>query len=186
MLSGVDRIRLYVGNDYPYSNTRTNIVQISPDRAERLGTSGRRAGPPTAVAVRPADLGAILPKPGSLCFSSIQMVYNPRSVKEPLAILRADIDARRVQELVSGTSITENGLLSAFARGRGPARVRSGHSLSPVWTRWWSSCTVSCAGAWTTRQANGTDYYVQSKGIGPSGWRIASILPYRDVFPPEP
>ena len=23
---------------------------------------------------------------------------------------------------------------------------------------------------------------MQSKGIGPSGWRIASILPYRDVF----
>ena len=35
VLSGVDRIRLYVGNDYPYSNTRTNIVQIS--RIEQSG-----------------------------------------------------------------------------------------------------------------------------------------------------
>ena len=65
-----------------------------PDRAERL-VSGRRAGPPTAV-VCPADLGESS-ETGQPCFSSIQMVYNPRSVKEPLAILRADIDARRVQ-----------------------------------------------------------------------------------------
>lgn len=128
VLSGVDRIRLYVGNDYPYSNTRTNIVQIS--RIEQSGWYQAAAQGRRRLWCAPADLGESS-ETGQPCFSSIQMVYNPRSVKEPLAILRADIDARRVQELVSGTSITENGLLLLFARGRGPARVRSGHSSLP-------------------------------------------------------
>ena len=177
VLSGVDRIRLYVGNDYPYSNTRTNIVQIS--RIEQSGwyhaAQGRRR-----LWCAPADLGESS-ETGQPCFSSIQMVYNPRSVKEPLAILRADIDARRVQELVSGTSITENGLLLLLRGDEVLLASDPDIPLSRLDTLV-EQLHGSCAGAWTTIQANGTDYYVQSKGIGPSGWRIASILPYRDVF----
>ena len=109
------------------------------------------------------------------------MVYNPRSVKEPLAILRADIDARRVQELVSGTSITENGLLLLLRGDEVLLASDPDIPLSRLDTLV-EQLHGSCAGAWATIQANGTDYYVQSKGIGPSGWRIASILPYRDVF----
>ncbi len=178
MLSGVDRIRLYVGNDYPYSNTRTNIVQIS--RIEQSGWYQAAAQGRRRLWCAPADLGESS-ETGQPCFSSIQMVYNPRSVKEPLAILRADIDARRVQELVSGTSITENGLLLLLRGDEVLLASDPDIPLSRLDTLV-EQLHGSCAGAWTTIQANGTDYYVQSKGIGPSGWRIASILPYRDVF----
>lgn len=178
VLSGVDRIRLYVGNDYPYSNTRTNIVQIS--RIEQSGWYQAAAQGRRRLWCAPADLGESS-ETGQPCFSSIQMVYNPRSVKEPLAILRADIDARRVQELVSGTSITENGLLLLLRGDEVLLASDPDIPLSRLDTLV-EQLHGSCAGAWTTIQANGTDYYVQSKGIGPSGWRIASILPYRDVF----
>ena len=178
VLSGVDRIRLYVGNDYPYSNTRTNIVQIS--RIEQSGWYQAAAQGRRRLWCAPADLGESS-ETGQPCFSSIQMVYNPRSVKEPLAILRADIDARRVQELVSGTSITENGLLLLLRGDEVLLASDPDIPLSRLDTLV-EQLHSSCAGAWATIQANGTDYYVQSKGIGPSGWRIASILPYRDVF----
>lgn len=178
VLSGVDRIRLYVGNDYPYSNTRTNIVQIS--RIEQSGWYQAAAKGRRRLWCAPADLGESS-ETGQPCFSSIQMVYNPRSVKEPLAILRADIDARRVQELVSGTSITENGLLLLLRGDEVLLASDPDIPLSRLDTLV-EQLHGSCAGAWATIQANGTDYYVQSKGIGPSGWRIASILPYRDVF----
>ena len=44
-------------------------------------------------------------------FSSMQVIYNPRSVRTPLAVLRADIDARHVVSLAENTSVTENGIL---------------------------------------------------------------------------
>lgn len=173
VLSGVDRIRLYVGNDYPYSNTRTNIVQIS--RIEQSGWYQAAAQGRRRLWCAPADLGESS-ETGQPCFSSIQMVYNPRSVKEPLAILRADIDARRVQELVSGTSITENGLLLLLRGDEVLLASDPDIPLSRLDTLV-EQLHSSCAGAWATIQANGTDYYVQSKGIGPSGSRTIGYAP---------
>ncbi|MEF9878888.1 MAG: sensor histidine kinase [Clostridia bacterium] len=178
ILSGVDRIQLYVSNDYPYSNTRTNIVQIS--QIEQSGWYQSAAQGSLRLWCAPADLGD--PSGAAQeCFSSIQVVYNPRSVKEPLAILRADIDARHVQELLSGISITENSLL-LLLRGD---EILLTSSLDIPPSRMGALVEQlhhSPSGTWETIQASGTNYYVQSKGIGPSGWRIASILPYRDVF----
>ncbi len=82
---------------------------------------------------------------------------------------------------MSGTSITENGLLLLLRGDEVLLASDPDIPLSRLDTLV-EQLHGSCAGAWATIQANGTDYYVQSKGIGPSGWRIASILPYRDVF----
>ena len=82
---------------------------------------------------------------------------------------------------MSGFSITENGLLLLLRGDEVLLASDPDIPLSRLDTLV-EQLHGSCAGAWATIQANGTDYYVQSKGIGPSGWRIVSILPYRDVF----
>ena len=41
----------------------------------------------------------------------MQIIYNPRNVSEPLAVLRADMDASQLVSMVENTSVTENGIL---------------------------------------------------------------------------
>ena len=129
----------------------------------------------------PSDLEDTEGESPQPCFSSVQMIYNPRSVKEPLAILRADIDAKRIEQIICGSSITDNGLLLLF---RGEDILLSSHAASSL------PCPEALARqvqdlpphTWETIQAEGMEYYARCKKIGPSGWCIASILPYRDVF----
>ncbi len=179
MLADVDLIRIYVSNDYSYSNSKTNIVQISEvDQYGWYQTASKNGG---RLWFAPADYETAYDKGETQCFSSVQMIYNPSSIKEPLALLRADIEAGRVEELVKGTSITENGLL-LLLRGEDillssdPAPSIS-HTDTLV-----KQVQDLTSDTWETIQTEGTEYYVRCKKIGPSNWCIASILPHRDVF----
>ncbi len=178
MLADVDSIRLYVSNDYSYSNTMTNIIQISEleesswYRTASLGSQRLWCSPSDFEAGSDSN---------RQYFSSVQMVYNPRSVQEPLAILRVDIDAERVKQLVNGTSITENGVL-LLLRGddillASETKLSGSHLEALV-----KQIQRLSSGAWETIQADGEEYYVHAGEIGPSGWHIASILPHQDVF----
>ncbi len=179
MLADIDFIRLYVGNDYSYSNTTTNIIQIS--EVEHSGWYHAVRENNGRLWCAPSDLEDTEGESPQPCFSSVQMIYNPRSVKEPLAILRADIDAKRIEQIICGSSITDNGLLLLF---RGEDILLSSHAASSL------PCPEALARqvqdlpphTWETIQAEGMEYYARCKKIGPSGWCIASILPYRDVF----
>lgn len=178
MLADIDLIRLYVNNDYSYSNTMTNIIQIS--EVENSVWYRNVARGSDRLWCAPADFEDASEE--SLhCFSSVQVIYNPNNVKEPLAILRADIDAGRVEELVCNASLTENGLLLLLREDQ--ILLSSGPAFSESYPGSLVA-QVQCLppGAWETVQADGREYYARSEKIGPSGWLIASILPYRDVF----
>ena len=179
MLADVDLIRLYVNNDYSYSNTMTNIVRI--DQVEHSSWYQTAAEGSGRLWCAPSDFEDALDEAERHCFSSVQIIYNPRNVKEPLAILRADLDARRVEQLITGTSVTENGLLLLL---RGDDILFSSDadpSVSHV-DALVRQAQEHTSDAWETLQADGTEYYVRCREIGPSGWHIASILPHRDVF----
>ncbi|MCI9337160.1 MAG: sensor histidine kinase [Lachnospiraceae bacterium] len=179
MLADVDLIRLYVNNDYSYSNTMTNIIQISEVvHSEWYQTAVKGSG---RLWCAPADFADAPEEPRQSCFSSVQVIYNPNNVKEPLAFLRADIDAGRVEQLVGGTSITENGVL-LLLRGdqillSSDAQSFMTHPGSLV-----EQVQNLPKGTWETVQAEGREYYARCEKIGPSGWLIVSILPHRDVF----
>lgn len=178
MLADIDLIRLYVNNDYSYSNTMTNIIQISDAQHcgwYRTAKSGER------LWCAPADFENASEESPQNCFSSVQVIYNPNRVKEPLAILRADIDAKRVEQLVYSSSITENGLLLLLRDDQ--ILLSSDPQLSISYPDDLIAQVQSLSpGAWETVQADGGEYYARCEKIGPSGWLIASILPYRDVF----
>ena len=179
MLADIDFIRLYVGNDYSYSNTTTNIIQIS--EVEHSGWYHAVRENNGRLWCAPSDLEDTEGESPQPCFSSVQMIYNPRSVKEPLAILRADIDAKRIEQIICGSSITDNGLLLLF---RGEDILLSSHAASslPYPEALARQVQDLPPHTWETIQAEGMEYYARCKKIGPSGWCIASILPYRDVF----
>lgn len=178
-LSDVDLIRLYVSNDYSYSNTMTNIVQMS--EVEQSGWYQTASKDNGRLWCAPSDFEEHDSGPEQQCFSSVQMIYNPRSIKEPLALLRVDIEAGRVEELVRGTSITENGLL-LLLRGDDILLSSDPDPSIPHVDALVEQVQGLTSDTWETIQADGTEYYVRSKKIGPSDWHIASILPHRDVF----
>lgn len=178
-LSDVDFIRLYVSNDYSYSNTTTNIVQIS--EVEENDWYLTASGDGRRLWCAPSDFKESEDPARPPCFSSLQMIYNPRSIKEPLALLRVDIEARQVEELVNRTSVTENGLLLLL---RGDDILLSSDSSAdiPHVDALVSQMQGISADTWETIRTENTDYYVRCKKIGPSDWYIAGILPPQDIF----
>lgn len=178
-LSDVDLIRIYVGNDYSYSNTMNNIVQISEVEESGWYQTASRDG--RRLWCAPSDFADSSGASDRPCFSSVQMIYNPRSIQEPLALLRVDIEAGRVEELVNGTSVTENGFL-LLLRGDDILLSSDSEPSIPHPDTLVKQLQGLTSDTWETIQAEDTEYYVRCKTIGPSGWRIAGILPHRDVF----
>lgn len=176
MLADIDLIRLYVNNDYSYSNTTTNVIQIS--EVEDSGWYQAAAKGSERLWCAPVDFEGGEAQPG---FSSVQVIYNPNNVKEPLAVLRADINAGRVEQLVCGTSVMENGLL-LLLRGDQVLLSSDSGTLAAQPDTLVSQVQMLSSGTWETVQAEGREYYARSEKIGPSDWRIVSILPHRDVF----
>lgn len=179
MLADIDLIRLYVNNDYSYSNTTTNVIQISEVEASSWYQTSAMSSERfwcAPVDFEDGDDGAA--QPG---FSSVQVIYNPNNVKEPLAVLRADINAGRVEQVVCGTSVMENGLL-LLLRGEQVLLSSDSGSLAAHPDTLVRQVQRLPSGTWETVQAEGREYYARCEEIGPSGWRIVSILPHRDVF----
>ena len=179
MLADVDLIRLYVNNDYPYSNANTGIVRT--EEVEKIEWYQTASADSRRLWCAPSDFEDASGSPDTPCFSSLQMIYDPRNIREPLALLRVDIDAARVEELVNGTSVTENGLILLL---REDDILFSSNAALPIphVDTLVKQVEGLATDTWETIRAEGTEYYVRCKRIGPSDWYITSILPHRDVF----
>ncbi len=180
-LSGVDRIHLFVNNDYPYSNTQGSIVQIHDIEDHRWYQLTQQSD--GSLWCAPADYQDE-PISQQQRFSSIRTIFNPSSVKEPLAILSADLDASRVYDLLNSTSITENGMLLLL---RGDRILHASDSAvfdAPLDTLV-SSLPEPNDEVWTRIEVDGSGYYAQCRSLGSSDWAIASILPHADIVQPS-
>lgn len=177
VLSDIERIRLYVNNDYLYANTQSNILQVSQIRDSAWYDTTTQQS--TRIWLAPVDFtDQSAAEQG--WFSSVQVIYNPRSVKEPLAILRADADAQRIAQLVGGTSITENGLLLVLRDNE--VLLCSGTAAPQELTSLVSQLPAADLGSWQLMEIHGKRYYAQCSALANPGWRMASLLPYNDVF----
>ena len=175
-LSGIERIRLYADNNYLYR--QSNITQLREVADHEwydtlLGQSGR-------MWFAPADFNDQALGEQSW-FSSMQVIYNPRNVKEPLAVLRADADASRIIRLAESTSITENGIL-LLLKDKEILYHSSNSTLSETLYAIVDELPDPDTGNWDSIQAEGKHYYVQCCTLPRSGWYMASILPFDDVF----
>lgn len=179
-LSGVNRIQLYVNNDYPYSNNQGDIIQI--DEIENYIWYDLTQQSDGQLWCAPCDFQD-QPSDERQWFSSIRTIYNPSNVQEPLAILSADMDADRIYKLVNGTSITENGM---FLLLRGTDVLYTSNSEIPKQELYTlvKNLPEANAGTWEWMEANNAGYYAQSHSLGTSGWTIACVLPHNDIFQP--
>ena len=181
LLSGVDRIQLYVNNEYSYSNDHNNIIQIS------------EVNQSTWYQLAAANAGRLWCAPADYLdqtageqqwFSSLQTIYNPRSIKEPLAIVRVDIDAFRLSNAINGTSITENGVV-LIMRDNNVVLASNPTNYQNIPTELVNKLASEKADTWNLLEEDGTKYYIQRRSLTSNSWSIASILPAKDVFQPS-
>lgn len=177
-LSGVNRIWLYVQNDYLYSNQRQDIRFIV-DAAESawyrdLSTDDRTKW------FAPVDFQD-QDEDEQGWFSVARTIYNPRSLKEPLAILRADLDKNRIYEAISRTSITENGFFLILCNETVLLSSQDG-TVFTDYDEMISCLPKTDTNYWEQIRLDQKKYYVQSTSLSPSGWRMVTVLPYNDIF----
>lgn len=180
ILSGVDRIQLYVNNEYSYSNDQNNIIQINEINGSHWYQGATLT--PNRYWCSPSDFSDQSDDEQGW-FSSMQTIYNPRSIHDPLAIVRVDIDQSRLHSILDSTSITENGMLLIMREQDILLASCSTHGIDNV-----SSIAQRIepgdVPSWDIIEENGTRYYAQSRMLNSSGWHVASILPAKDIYHP--
>ncbi len=175
-LSGIERIRLYADSGYLYR--QGNITQLRD--ASAYEWYQKLSGQNERMWFAPADFNDQPPGEKSW-FSSMQVIYNPRNITEPLAVLRADADASRIIQLAESTSITENGILLLLTE----KEILYHSSSSPhadTLSAIVEELPASDTGTWESIQAGGKRYYVQCSSLSHSDWCMAAVLPFDDVF----
>lgn len=172
-MSGVDRIRLYVNNDYLYTNS-TDIVSLQSVRGSRWLEPFQNGS--VACWFGPSDFSD-QPESEQQWYSLMRLIYDPSSVQKPLAILRIDIAADRVDAAVSRSTITQNGAVLLLDDGQiltssSPDRAEQ---LS-------GSLPAAFSDGWTEVNTSLGRFHVQSMILEDCGWTLAAALPRDDIF----
>lgn len=171
-MSGVDRIRLYVSNDYLYTNS-ADIVSLQS--AESSGWFRAFAKGDSVCWFGPADF-ADQPESEQNWYSLMRLLYDPSHVQQPLAILRVDIAADRVDAAVSRSTITQNGTVllldgSEVLSTSSPDRAASLSGSLPVSSDGWAEIDTAQGPC-----------RVQTVPLEDCGWTLAAALPRNDIF----
>lgn len=171
-MSGVDRVRLYVSNDYLYTNS-ADIVSLDTVRSSAWFSTFRNG---RAVGwFGPADF-ADQPEGERDWYSLVRLVYDPSHVQQPLAILRVDVAAGRVDAAVSRSTITQNGTVLLLNGGE----VLS--ASSPERAAQLSGSLPADSAGWVDADTSQGPFRVQSVVLEDCGWTLAAALPRDDIF----
>ena len=171
-MSGVDRIRLYVSNAYPYTNS-ADIVSLDSVQDSEWFRSFREGS--VVCWFGPADF-ADQPESEQGWYSLMRLIYDPSHVQEPLAILRVDISAERVDAAVSRSTITRNGTVLLLDGGE----VLSASSADRAETL--SSSMPASAAGWVEVDTPQGPCRAQTVALENCGWTLAAALPRDDIF----
>lgn len=177
-LSGIERIRLYANNNYLYASGQNNIIQLR--EVSDAGWYNALFGQNERMWFAPTDFDD-QPSQEQSYFSSMQVIYNPRNVNEPLAVLRADADASQMISMVENTSVTKNGIL-LLLKDREILYHSAGNASSDTLHAIVEELPAPDGSEWVPIQAEGKHYYAQCCSLSKSGWYMAGILPYNDIF----
>lgn len=145
-LSGIDKITLYVDNDYMYVDNNS-IISISDIRDKKWFGSIRVDE--TEYWFLPEDLSV---DGEDDVYSLMRIIFDPDNIKEPSAIIRADIKKEKFESLLSPEY--------AVVRADGSPPVPS----------------------WSEVKDEGVKYYYRSSLLSPSDFMLVSRLPFSAFY----
>lgn len=177
MLSEVSGIRLYVQNDYLYSNENQHIFPmrsiLGTSWCQSLMESGSQRW------FTPLDFSGTDPIEEDV-FSYMRLLYNPDALLSPLAVLRIDLDAASLNEAISYSSTTQNGMVLLLDGGT--LALLSGSNKTDILSdRVCTSLTQLASDEWLPIQIAGTDYYAYSTTLQPAPWQLVTLIPLSDI-----
>lgn len=178
LLSGVSNIRLYVKNDYIYSNE--NRYLFSLDAIRDTNWYGSLLENPSIQWATPADFQD-LPQADQQVFSCIRMLYNPRALKSPLAILRVDLNQEILEQALNRTPITENSAVLLLS-GEQTALSCSAVGAQALPETIPAALSRISQDEWSTICLKDGDYYAFCTELFPTGWKLATVIPYSDIY----
>lgn len=175
-LSGIDRIRMYVSNDYLYTDSADIISLESVENSHwfKVFPQGE-----SQQQFAPADF-ADQPPDEQSWYSVVRVIYDLSHVQEPLALIRADISAARVDAAVGRSIITQNSAVFLLDS----ERVFSSSALpadSPA-----AGIAIQMRNSnpfiWNDVKTNKGRFHIQYVPLTYPGWELATVLPHADVF----
>lgn len=171
-LSNVESIRMYVKNDFLFSNDTHYILplrgKIAADWYKRL----RESSKPLWFA--PDD--GITPVAETGSFSCMRMIYDPEDPHTTLAVLRVDLDSSVLEAAINASSPTDYGIVLLLRDGH-PILSYS-HSEIPYFD---DTQLQLLKNQWNTVTINFTDYYSYSTDINGTDWTLATLIPLREI-----
>lgn len=174
-LSGVDRIRMYVGNDYLYTNS-TDIVSLESVKDSRWLEILSPDQP--ACWFSPADFSD-QPSDERGWYSLMRVIYDPGRIHEPLAVIRADISAERIDSAIGGSTITQNGTVFLLDQNGALCSrpIQAGiQALFPA------MMSADVPAGWRDISTKYGQFHIQSCPLEYSGYVLCAALPHDDVF----
>lgn len=177
LLSEVSGIKLYVQNDYLYSNDNQHIFPIRSISETQWYQALLAQG--SHMWFTPLDIeDAAVPGKGQ--FSYMRVLYKPEALLTPLAILRIDLDADVMEEAIRYSSTTQNG--GVFLLDNGKLALRSGRSDDTEPTQdFVTSLSALTSDEWQPVELDGTGYYAYSTILQPAPWQLVSVIPMSDI-----
>ena len=176
-LSGVAQIRLYVDNGYLYTSKRSSIMQAEEAAGsgwyEAVASGDRRSW------FAPADFSD-QPEAERQRFAAVRVIYNPRAVLEPLAVLRADAEAAYILQYFNTPPVVENGSLLLLREDQ--VLCASSGKLTEAEQAGLAGRIPAPGGGWEPVEWEGRRYYAQCRELKGADWRMASVLPAAGVF----
>lgn len=177
-LSGVENIRLYVKNDYLYSNENTCIFPL--DSAVDTNWYKTLWQTPSNQWYTPLDFED-LPTQEQSFFSCMRMIYDPGALTTPLAVLRVDLSKSMLEQALNRTAITQNGFMLLLSGDNTVLSSENGAGRNlPEDIA--ASLSQSVPGTWNTIEIDGIPCYTYSAALPPAGWTLVSVVPYTDIY----
>lgn len=180
--SEVSNIRLYVKNDYLYSHENRNIFPLK----QIADTSWYQdlLESPSGIWLTPLDFMSQTPDEQKL-FSFVRLLYDPSNLTSPLAVLRVDLSQSLLERAFTRTATTKNAatlLISNDSKGNHVIFSTANEEARPLPKAIADTLNQAPQNEWSTISMSGIDYYSYRTILSPTGWQLATVIPYSDIY----
>lgn len=177
MLSEVNRIRLYVKNDYLYSNENKYILPLT--RISSLPKYESLSQTQTHQWFTPNDFGE--EADDGATFSCMRMIYDPSSLSIPLAVLRVDLAQSAMEDALHCSSTTQHGIVFLLD----DSEIILSDNIPAAFPISDDDITLiqsSQPDEWQTLSIGMDNYYSYRLKLENTDWQLVTIIPFCDIY----